>query len=117
MTTTIASVFLPVHDTAAAADWYRERFELEVVQAGGHAAVLRDPDGRVLTLLGPASGISARPGLPWAPVSFRVQDLAGFRERCAAAGSPCSEVEGKEASCFFTTLRDPDGNTLLVVDR
>ncbi|WP_432494510.1 VOC family protein [Kineococcus auxinigenes] len=117
MIATLASSFLPVHDTTAAAAWYRGRFGLEATDVQEHAAVLRDGDGRRLTLMGPASGIPVRPGLAWAPVSFRVEDVAAFREEFSRTGSPCSPVQGAPATCLFVTVADPDGNTLLVVDR
>ncbi|WP_432534706.1 VOC family protein [Kineococcus arenarius] len=117
MIATLASSFLPVHDPAAAAAWYRDRFGLEGTDVQEHAAVLRDRDGRLLTLMGPVSGIPVRPGLAWAPVSFRVEDVAAFREDLLRSGSPCSPVQGDPGTCLFVTAADPDGNTVLVVDR
>ena len=76
-----------------------------------------DRHQRRLTLLGPASGIPAQPGLPWAPVSFRVDDVEAFRDRCVHAGVTCSPVEGDAATCRFLTVTDLDGNAVLVVDR
>ncbi|MCI2238006.1 VOC family protein [Paenibacillus sp. TRM 82003] len=117
MIATLASSFLPVNDTAAAAAWYGSRFGLESTDVQEHAAVLRDRDGRQLTLMGPASGIPVRPGLAWAPVSFRVEDVAVFREESLRSGAPCSPVQGDPGTCLFVTVADPDGNTVLVVDR
>ncbi|WP_432545625.1 VOC family protein [Kineococcus sp. SYSU DK004] len=117
MITTLASSFLPVSDPAAAAAWYAERFGLTVAEVHEHAAVLDDRDGRRLALLGPASGIAAEPGLPWAAVSFRAPDVRAFREECRDAGVPCSDVRGDAATCLFVTVEDPDGGTVLVVDR
>ncbi|WP_337062877.1 VOC family protein [Kineococcus sp. G2] len=117
MIATLASSFLPVHDTTAAAAWYGSRFGLDATDVQEHAAVLRDGEGRRLTLLGPASGIPVRPGLAWAPVSFLVEDVAVFRDERLRSGEPCSPVAGDPATCLFVTVADPDGNTVLVVDR
>src|SRR5690606_9916453 len=55
----LGSVFLPVRDPQAAADWYADVFGLEVASSEAHAAVLETaaPVRRV-TLMGPASGIA-----------------------------------------------------------
>ena len=117
MITTVASSFLPVSDTAAAAAWYRTHLGLDVVEVHEHAAVLQDRHQRRLTLLGPASGIAAAPGLAWAPVSFLLEDVQAFRDERLRAGADCSPVQGDPATCSFVTVDDLDGNTVLVVDR
>lgn len=117
MVASLASVFLPVRSTAESAAWYQNHLGLVPSDVQEHAAVLEDAAGRRLTLLGPASGVAARPGLPWAPVSFSVTDLGAFVEGCRAAGIAPSPVAGDPAVCLFVTVEDSDGNTLLVVDR
>lgn len=114
----LGSVFLPVRDPQAAADWYADVFGLKVASSEAHAAVLETaaPVLRV-TLMGPASGIAATPGLPWAPFNLLVDDLERMRERLAEAGSDVGTIKGDERTCFWFTATDPDGNTLLVCDR
>ena len=117
MITTVASSFLPVNETAAAAAWYQAHLGLDVVDVREHSAVLQDSHQRRLTLLGPGSGIAAAPGLAWAPVSFQVEDVHAFRDECLRAEMRCSPVQGDPATCSFVTVDDLDGNTVLVVDR
>lgn len=117
MIATLASSFLPVRDTAVAATWYRERFGLDITDLRENAAVLEDHNQRRLTLLGPCSGIPVQPGLAWAPVSFAVEDVRAFHDECARLGLACSPVQGDPATCLFLTVADPEGNTVLVVDR
>ncbi|WP_335988661.1 VOC family protein [Glycomyces sp. MUSA5-2] len=115
--TQIGSVFLPVHDTAAAAAWYSERFGMTVRSCADHAAVLdAGSPPRTLTLMGPPSGIGAEPGLRWAPFNLVAADLAAVRARLAETGE-VGPVSGDERTCFWFTAADPDGNTLLIVDR
>lgn len=112
----LASAFVPVQHPPTAAGWYAEAFGATVEEATEHAAVLRLGTG-LLTLMGPASGIRATPGLPWSPVSFRADDLEAARARLAATGAGVSTVQGSADRCLFLTVDDPDGNVLLVVDR
>lgn len=108
----IGSAFVPVRDPEASAAWYATTLGLEVESSSPFSAVLRVGGHRV-TLMGPASGISAEPGLPWATCSYQVDDLAAARR-----GFPdASAVDGDPAVCLFFSARDPDGNVLLVVDR
>ncbi|NUO61530.1 MAG: VOC family protein [Hamadaea sp.] len=113
--TKIGSAFLPVHNPAAAATWYHETFGLTVESADTWSAVLADEAGRRLTLLGPASGIQAQPGLPWATHNLVVEDLDSAYARLQAVVT--SGIDGDPAVCRFFTMPDPDGNTLLVCDR
>ncbi|MBE1875394.1 VOC family protein [Myceligenerans pegani] len=116
--TQIGSAFLPVHDTRSAADWYAKTFDLHPISREDHAAVLETGEpGRRLTLLGPASGIAVEPGLDWAPFNLVADDLAAVRDRLTEAGSKPGDVHGDDETCFWFTATDPDGNTLLVVDR
>jgi catechol 2,3-dioxygenase-like lactoylglutathione lyase family enzyme len=117
-TTTVGTAFVPVRNPAAAADWYAAALGLEIGDVTAWSAQLHGGDGRtVLTLMGPASGIRADPGLPFATCSYLVDDLDAARDRLAAAGAAPSPVDGSPEVCLFVTARDPDGNTLLVVDR
>lgn len=120
MTTTpdisLGSAFLPVTHPPAAAAWYAATLGLAIEESSDHAAVLRAGTGR-LTLMGPASGIRAAPGLPWAPVSFLAADLTTVSVRLTEAGASVSDVQGSADRCLFVTAEDPDGNVLLVVDR
>lgn len=114
----IGSAFLPVSAPASAARWYSETFGFSVVSVENHAAVLETPEpARKLTLLGPKSGISAAPGLSWAPFNLLAEDLGDLRERLEAASIPVGSVNGDDQSCFWFTTEDPDGNILLIVDR
>jgi hypothetical protein len=70
-----------------------------------------------LTLLGPASGIRAKPGLPWATCNFAVADLDQARSDLEGQGCEPSAIEGAPEICRFFTLQDPDGNVLPVTDR
>lgn len=117
MTARIGSAFVPVHDPVRSAAWYADLLGVRVEAADAASAVLADADGRRVTLLSPLSGIRATPGLPWASCSFLVDDVVAFRQRCVEAGLPAGDVEGDPDVCLFATLADPDGNTLLVVDR
>ena len=117
MPTSIASAFIPVRDPAASASWYAKHLTLEVQEVNGWSAVLADERGVRVTLLGPSSGIAATPGLDWASCSFRVGDLDGRRLEFEAADCTTTEVEGDAAVCLFFTVRDPDGNVLLITDR
>lgn len=114
--TSIASTFVPVHDPVAAADWYREHLGLAVESASPFSAVLTDGSCRV-TLMGPPSGIAATPGLPWAPVSYRVDDLATTAAALRERGLDVSDVDGDPGVCLFVTTRDLDGTVVLIVDR
>ncbi|MFG3339947.1 VOC family protein [Glycomyces sp. NPDC048151] len=116
--TQIGSAFLPVSNPAVAVEWYSKVFGFKVVSSEAHAAVLEsDEPVRKLTLLGPASGISAKPGLPWAPFNLVAEDLEALRERLGEDGDEVGQVSGDDQTCFWFTAADPDGNTLLIVDR
>lgn len=117
MHTRITSAFVPVSDPAAAASWYAKHLALEVQEVNGWSAVFADERGGRVTLLGPASGIAATPGLDWASCSFRVDDLDGRRLEFKAADCTTTDVEGDAAVCLFFTVRDLDGNVLLITDR
>jgi catechol 2,3-dioxygenase-like lactoylglutathione lyase family enzyme len=117
MTARLGSAFVPVSDAAAAADWYAELFGLRVVSVDLDAAVVRDDTGRQVALLSPSSGISAKPGLNWAPCSYIVADLDGFHANSERGGLAPTAIDGDASICRFFTLRDPDGNTILIVDR
>jgi predicted enzyme related to lactoylglutathione lyase len=116
--TTVGTAFVPVREPAAAADWYAAALGLGIREVTAWSAQLQGGDDRtVLTLMGPASGIRAEPGLPFATCSHLVDDLAAARGRLEAAGAAPSPVDGSPEVCRFVTARDPDGNVLLVVDR
>jgi predicted enzyme related to lactoylglutathione lyase len=116
---TVGTAFVPVRDPAAAADWYAVVLGLGIGEVTAWSAHLhgRCDHRTVVTLMGPASGIRAEPGLPFATCSYVVDDLDSVRERLAAAGASPSAVAGSPDVCLFVTARDPDGNVLLVVDR
>lgn len=117
--TTVGTAFVPVRDPAAAADWYAAALGLGIGEVTAWSAQLHGGDDHrtVLTLMGPASGIRAEPGLSFATCNYVVDDLDSARERLAAAGATPSAVAGSADVCRFVTARDPDGNVLLVVDR
>lgn len=114
----INGAFVPVSDPKRLASWYSDVLGLKVVSVDQWSAVLAgDKGSAVLTLLGPDSGIKATPGLPWATHSLAVADLDGVRADLLANGHGPSEPAGDPQVCRWFTLVDPDGNTLLVVDR
>lgn len=116
--TQIGSAFLPVNEPKAAAEWYAKVFGLAVRSSEEHAAVLESGEPvRRLTLLGPKSGISAAPGLGWAPFNLIADDLEELRGRLGEFSETVSSVDGDDRSCLWFTTQDPDGNTLLIVDR
>ena len=115
----MGSAFLPVTDQRASARWFAETFGLQVAAVDDWSAQLSlpDVDGTALTLLGPASGIRAEPGLPFATFSMVAAELDELRARLVAVGLDVGEIDGDPEVCRFFTLPDLDGNTLLVVDR
>ncbi|WP_460495918.1 VOC family protein [Glycomyces tarimensis] len=116
--TQIGSAFVPVSDPAAAAEWYASAFGLKVASSEAHAAVLETGEPvRRLTLLGPASGIAAKPGLAWATCNLIVDDLETTLKLLKDGGSEVSGVNGDEQSCLWFTATDLDGNKLLICDR
>jgi len=113
----VRSAFLPVTDVAAAARWYHQVVGLPLRQVDEWAAQLGDESGTALTLMGPASGIPVAPGLPFAAVSILLDQLDATRDAWIAEGHAPSAVEGDPDVCRFFTMKDPDGNVLLFVDR
>ena len=113
----LGTAFIPVRDPGAASDWYEQALGLRSRDVNDFAAVLEADGQAVLTLMGPRSGIAADPGLDWATCNFVVDDLHATRDRLDAGGHVPSAVDGAPEVCLFFTVRDPDGNTLLVVDR
>jgi predicted enzyme related to lactoylglutathione lyase len=114
----VGTAFVPVTDPATAADWYAAAFGLTVRTSTAWSALLDGPAGSAsLTLMGPASGIRAQPGLPFATHNLVVDDVDAARERLVAAGLTPSGIDGDPAVCRFFTTTDPDGNVLLVCDR
>ncbi|WP_030437281.1 VOC family protein [Actinoplanes subtropicus] len=112
----LGSVFLPVTSPRDAAAWYSAVFGLAVSSVQEHAAVLDSPDREFrLTLMGPGSGIAARPGLTWAAFSLLVGDLEAARK--SLADRDPGPISGDEHTCLWFTTTDPDGNTLLICDR
>jgi predicted enzyme related to lactoylglutathione lyase len=109
---------LPVSDPSASAEWFSRIFGLTVQSSEAHAAVLAAAEAAVMvTLLGPDSGVAAAHGLEWAPFNLVCEDLEAVRARLTEAGSELGPLNGDERSCFWFTATDPDGNTLLIVDR
>lgn len=115
--TKIGSVFLPVKDPATASAWFHHAFDLKEHSLDPWAAVLLDTEGNRLTLLGPVSGIQAQPGLPWATHSLVVDDLDARHARMLDEGRAVTNVTGDPQVCRFFSMRDPDGNVLLICDR
>lgn len=115
--THIGSAFLPVSDPEAAARWYSGTFGWPVLSIEDHAAVLQTSGSAKLTLMGPRSGISAQPGLAWAPFNLIATDLDELCGRLNEIGGDVGEVNGDDETCFWFTTKDPDGNTLLIADR
>ncbi|KAB8191814.1 VOC family protein [Nonomuraea phyllanthi] len=116
----ITTAFIPVADPAASARWYNRVLGFQIHSVDEWSAVLRPGGGAgatSLTLLGPASGIQAKPGLPWATCNFTVADLDQARSRLEGHGCEPGAIEGDPEVCRFFAVQDPDGNTLLVTDR
>src|SRR5262245_13694723 len=122
----VGTAFIPVTDPETAARWYSQVLGLRVRSADRWSAVL-DPgadtdattagSATALTLLGPASGIQAKPGLPWATCNFAVTDLERARADVAGHGCDPSAIDGAPEVCLYFSFHDPDGNTLLITDR
>jgi catechol 2,3-dioxygenase-like lactoylglutathione lyase family enzyme len=116
----ITTAFIPVADPEASAAWYSRAFGFQVQSVTAWSALLRPGEGAgstALTLLGPASGIRAKPGLEWATCNFAISDLAQARSDLEGHGCAPSAIEGAPEVCLFFTVSDPDGNTVLVTDR
>ncbi|MFI6481372.1 VOC family protein [Nonomuraea sp. NPDC050663] len=114
----ITNAFIPVADPGASARWYSTVLGFQVASVDEWSAVLRCEGGSPsLTLMGPASGIAAAPGLAWATCNLAVADLDEARAELERHGSEPGDVEGSYEVCRFFTAKDPDGNTLLVTDR
>jgi catechol 2,3-dioxygenase-like lactoylglutathione lyase family enzyme len=117
MTTRMGSAFVPVSDASAAAEWYADFLGLRTVSLQTHAAVVADDDGRTVTLLAPSSGIAAKPGLDWATCTFVVSDLDDHHAESERRGLAPSAIDGDAKVCRFFTVRDLDGNLMLIVDQ
>ena len=115
--TTVSNAFIPVSDPGRAAKWYSEHLMLRTVTVSEWSAVLTGDGGATVTLMGPLSGIAAEPGLAWATCGFLVEDLTGMRDSLLRNGHGVSVVEGDPNTCLFFTVRDLDGNVLLLTDR
>jgi catechol 2,3-dioxygenase-like lactoylglutathione lyase family enzyme len=116
----ITTAFIPVTDPAASADWYSRTLGFRIDSTNEWSAVLQSAEGvgsTALTLLGPASGIQAKPGLNWATCNFAVPDLDLVRADLERQGLEPTAIEGTAETVRFFTVRDPDDNTLLVTDR
>ncbi|WP_460666139.1 VOC family protein [Kribbella swartbergensis] len=113
----ITTAFIPVAVPADSADWYSRTLGLRVEEVNEWSAVLRPGDGAksmAVTLLGPTTGIQAKPGLDWATCNFAVADLDQVRADLHDQGHEPSPIEGTPDTVRFFTLRDPDANTLLI---
>jgi len=113
----ISTAFIPVSDPVRSAAWYADRFGLELNRADEWSATLRAGSDVLLTLMGPASGIAASPGLRWATCNFLVDDLELARAQMIEERLDPAPIDGDPSVCLFFTVDDPDGNTLLVTDR
>jgi hypothetical protein len=117
MTTRLGSAFVPVSDAAAAADWYSDFLDLRTVSVESHAAVLTDGADSTVTLLAPSSGIAAKPGLDWATCTYVVSDIDSHHAESERRGLAPTAIEGDATVCRFFTVRDLDGNMMLIVDQ
>jgi catechol 2,3-dioxygenase-like lactoylglutathione lyase family enzyme len=106
-----------VSDAAAAASWYTDFLDLRAISVESHAAVLTDEADRTVTLLAPSSGIAAKPGLDWATCTFVVSDIDSRHAESERRGLAPTALEGDATVCRFFTVRDLDGNKLLIVDQ
>ena len=125
--TTVSNAFVPVSDPGQAAEWYSEHLMLRVVTISEWSAVLTGDGGATVTLMGPLSGIAAKPGLAWATCGFLVEDLTGMRDRLLRKGlvclwwrairtTACSSQSGTPTgtSCCSRTARLPGSGGSLV---
>ena len=117
MSPRLGTAFVPVSDPPAAARWYAAALDLRPLEVGSAAATLAAAGDALLTLLGPESGIATEPGLPWATCGWVVEDLAAKHAELGAAGTSPSVIEGDASVCLFFTVRDLDGNVVLITDR
>jgi len=106
-----------VSDAAAAASWYTDFLGLRAISVESHAAVLTDDADRTVTLLAPSSGIAAKPGLDWATCTFVVSDIDSRHAESKRRGLAPTAIEGDASVCRFFTVRDLDGNKVLIVDQ
>ncbi|MBI9114312.1 VOC family protein [Sanguibacter suaedae] len=112
----IGTAFVPVTSPQIAAEWYREVLGLDIATVSEHSAVLFVGSQR-LTLMGPASGISAQPGLTWATCNFVVDDVDATYAALEERGLVETAIRGDRDICRYFSAKDLDGNVLLVVDR
>ena len=114
---TVTTSFVPVTDTAASAQWYATVLGLRVKDVNPLSALLEGDGATSVTLMGPRSGIAARPGLQWATFNVKVDDLPATREALEVAGGSPGLIEGDSSICLFVVAWDPDRNALLITDR
>lgn len=108
----IGAVFVPVRDVEKARDWYCRLLGLP--EGGetpfGHLYVVPMGDGSGLVL--DSKGFSApRDGKPI--FHFNTRDVPAAHARCAELGV---DSLGPITDGVFFTLKDPDGNLLMVAD-
>ena len=113
--TGIGGIFFRATDPKALADWYREALGIEIAEHGFSAFRWEDdpkPDGGV-TIWSPFDSDTdyLAEGKQWM-VNFRVDDLAGVRERLGAAGAEVDpKVDEGELGSFGWAV-DPEGNRI-----
>lgn len=106
----ITTAFIPVANPGDSADWYSRTLGLRVDVVNEWSAVLRSGEGTestALTLLGPSTGIQAKPGLDWATCSFAVADLDQVRADLLGQGYEPSAIEGSPETVRFSRFGIP----------
>ena len=107
----IGAVFVPVSDIVAARDWYCGLLGTTPGEiAFGHLYVLpmRGGSGLVLDSKGFAGPHANKPIF-----HFNAKDMSAAREYAIAAGG---EAVSEITDGIFFTLKDPDGNVLMVAN-
>ena len=113
----IGTAFIPVSDLESAAKWYCQTFGFELHAVEPWGIDLRAGGSALLTLMGPASGTKATPGLAWATCNFAVGDIDRARAELQELDCEPSPIEGSLEVGRYFTVQDLDHNTLLVTDR
>jgi len=108
----IGGVFVPVRDIAAARDWYCRLLGLpeggETLLGHLYVAPMRDGSGLVLDSKAFSAPHDRKPIF-----HFNTRDVPAAHARCAELGV---DALGPITDEVFFTLKDPDGNLLMVAD-
>lgn len=114
----VASVAVMVSDTARAKEWYTQKLGLPVLMDGEHWVTVgrKDQGGAIHLCLASPDGFSLEPG----NTGILVMVDGDLRAECAklkARGVEFVHEPTKQPwGVWDATIRDPDGNELLLMD-